>query len=79
MSNLLHFVKVFAICLAAAMVAYVFVVYRWGFGVSVGWFGTSRPPIWVLQITFWLWPVIPVFLIAGLWEIVRMVRFHLAR
>jgi hypothetical protein len=68
MSNTLHFGKIRGICWVICMVAYIFVVFTWGFGVSVAWRG-SHPPIWAVQTMFWLWPVVPAFLIAGLWEV----------
>ena len=72
MNNVLHFAKVFGICWATAMVVYTFVIYRWGFAFSVGVLGRSRPPMWEVQTLFWLWPVVPAFLLALTWELIRM-------
>jgi hypothetical protein len=44
MNSTLHFAKLFRTCWATATVAYVFIVFRWGFGVNVAW-GTSRPNV----------------------------------
>jgi hypothetical protein len=77
MNNLLHFGKVFGICWAAAMVAYLFVTFRWGF--AVGWLRTPHPPTRTIQIMFWLWPVVPALLIAGFCEIVGIVGLRIAR
>ena len=78
MSNALHFAKVFGVCLAVTMTAYLFGI-RGSFDFAIGWHGTSRPPMWLIQMLFWLWPAIPALLIAGLWEILRVVRLRFAR
>lgn len=75
MNNMLHFAKFFGICWVTAMVAYVFVVFRWGF--SVVWVGPSHLPMWTIQAIFWFWPVLPALLIAGLWEILRVIRLRI--
>jgi len=75
MNNMLHFAKHFGVCWVTAMVAYVFVVFRSGF--SFGWLGPSHPPMWAIQTMFWLWPVVPALLIAGLWEILRVIRLRI--
>lgn len=74
MNNLLHFAKVFGICGAAAMVVYIAVIYRWGFGVGLrfGSSGSSRPPMWTVQALFWLWPLVPVFCAVIVWELIRV-------
>lgn len=74
MNHALHFAKAFGVCWAAAMASYVFVTFRWGF--AVGWVRPPAPPMWALQMLFWLWPVIPAFLVAGLWEVIRVVGLH---
>jgi len=73
MNVALHFAKVFGICMATFVAAYVFVVFRWGFNVGIAW-GTSHPPMWAVQIVFWLWPVVPALLIAVFWEILRLIK-----
>ncbi len=79
MSNVLHFAKVFGICWTTTMVVYLFVVYRWGFSFSLAFSRMSHPPIWAIQMMFWLWPVIPAFIIAGLWEMLRVIKLHIVR
>jgi hypothetical protein len=71
MNNLLHFAKIFGICGAAAMVVYIAVIYRWGFAVGLH-FGSSRPPMWVVQAFFWLWPLVVVFFVTIVWELIRV-------
>lgn len=79
MKNVIHFAKVLGICWAAAMVAYLFVVLRGSFNFVIAWYGTSRPPMWLTQMLFWLWPVFPALLIAGSWEILRVIRLRIVR
>jgi hypothetical protein len=78
MNDMLHFAKVFGICMAATMAAYVFVVFRWGFNVGVAW-GTSRPPMWAIQVVFWFWPAVPALLIAVFWEILRLIKLRIVQ
>lgn len=72
MNNLLHFAKIFGICGATAMVVYIAVIYRWGFGFSVGLIGKPHPPMWFVQTLFWLWPVVPALFVAIVWELIRI-------
>jgi len=73
MNNLLHFAKILGLCGAAAMVVYIAVIYRWGFAVGVRLHsGSSRPPMWVVQTLFWLWPLVLVFFGAIVWELIRV-------
>ena len=75
MNNLLHFAKILGICGATAMVVYISVIYRWGFAASLH-FGSSRPPMWTVQALFWLWPLVPVFFVAIIWELIRVTVLH---
>lgn len=72
MSSPLHFAKIFGTCWAIMMVVYIAVIYRWGFGFSVGFIGRPHPPMWVVQTLFWTWPVAPAFFIAMIWELIRV-------
>jgi hypothetical protein len=71
MNNLLHFAKIFGIGGATAMVVYLAVIYRWGFAVGLH-FGSFRPPTWAVQALFWLWPLVPVFFVVIVWELIRV-------
>lgn len=79
MSTMVHFAKILGACWATAMAVYLFVVFRGSFNVVVASYGPSRPAMWVTQTIFWFWPVVPAFLIAGLWEIVHVIRLRIVR
>ena len=74
MDRMVHFAKVFGITWAIAMALYFVVIRLWGF--SVGWRGQSPPPMWVIQVMFHAWPVVPVFLVAALLELTRLAMFR---
>jgi len=55
------------------MVVYIAVIYRWGFAVGVRLHsGSSRPPTWAVEALFWLWPLVAVFVVVIVWELIRV-------
>ena len=70
MKQLIHFAKVFGIAWAIITATYIVVITRWGFGI--GWLGSSPPPMWLLRVMFYVWPVIPAFFVAAIWELARV-------
>ena len=74
MGKLVHFAKMFGITWAIATALYFVVIRLWGF--SVGWRGQSPPAMWVIQVVFYAWPVVPAFLVAALFEWTRLAMFR---
>jgi hypothetical protein len=76
MSRATHFAKVFGIVWIIAMAVYMVIVYSIGFGVALP--GKWHPSARMVMFIFWAWPVVPAFIVAGLWEaltaIFRMLR-----
>ena len=75
MDKLVHFAKVFGITWAIITGLWAVAFFR-GADFSVGWVGHSRPPMWVVQLLLCVWPVIPAFLVAALWELTRLTMFR---
>jgi hypothetical protein len=77
MDRQVHFAKVFGIVWAVITGLWAIVFFH-GADFSVGFFGHSRPPMWVLWVLLWAWPVVPAIAVAALWELTRlaMLRKH---
>ena len=71
---MIHFAKVLGVALAIIVFLYGVVIQSWGF--AVGWRGTSVPPMWILRLAFYLWPIGAAFLIASVIELSRIVTFR---
>ncbi len=71
---MIHFAKVFGVTLAIIVFLYGVVIQSWGF--AVGWRGTSLPPMWILRLAFYRWPIVAAFLIAGVIELSRIGMFR---
>jgi hypothetical protein len=78
MDRTVHFAKVFGIAwlILTGLWAVVFFRVGSGFDFDVGWSAHSRPPLWVVHLLLFAWPVIPALLAAALWELTRLAMFR---
>ena len=77
MKALLHFAKVFGFVWGAIIIVYLITFSR-GMSFVVASYGTTRPSSWLMQMIFFF-SVLPALFVAGLWEILRVVRLHMVR
>jgi hypothetical protein len=65
---------VFGVALAIIVFLYAAVILRWGF--AIGWRGISVPPMWILRLAFYVWPIVAAFLIASVIELSQIAIFR---